>query len=95
MEWLRSIITDPSLAPFIAWHPYKKFLHKNGHETPMYDEPCTGKRWWNIQVHLHFASYDHDLQAGTSQKCPTFLIGGPIAIYHWSYGWMTAILQKV
>lgn len=52
IDWLKSIVTDPTLAPFIAWHPHKKFLFRDGYETPMYDEPCTGERWWNIQVGL-------------------------------------------
>lgn len=50
MKWLEGIISDPTLAPLISWYPYKKILCINGEEIPMYDEPCTGERWWDTQV---------------------------------------------
>ena len=70
MEWLKGIVTDPTLAHFIAWHPYKNFLHINGKETPMYDEPCTGQCWWNTQVFwdkLDFIFGSHHFAVKTTQ----------------------------
>ena len=50
LEWLTNIITDRSLAPEISWYPVQKYLCKGGRAICMYDEPVTGKMWWEVQV---------------------------------------------
>jgi hypothetical protein len=49
-EWLINIVTDSTLTPYISWYPIKKYLCKDGREIPLYDEPKTGQKWWNVQV---------------------------------------------
>lgn len=83
MEWLMGIVTDPTLAHFIAWHPYKKFLHTDRKETPMYDELCTGEHWWNIQVcfdqlYFIFGSYCFTVKTTQlSQMVATLFLATP------------------
>ncbi|KIJ58811.1 hypothetical protein HYDPIDRAFT_33775 [Hydnomerulius pinastri MD-312] len=45
-------ITDPTLAPFIFWHPVQKFIHCGGSEQQIFDESYTAMRWWDIQSSL-------------------------------------------
>jgi hypothetical protein len=50
LEWLIDVVTDSSLAQDILWYPIQKYLCKGNKVIRMYDEPVTGKMWWEAQV---------------------------------------------
>jgi hypothetical protein len=49
-EWIRSIVTDPTLCKSVYWYPVRKYLHDNGHITRLIDQPNTANKWWRVQV---------------------------------------------
>lgn len=50
LKWLIDVVTDSNLAQDILWYPIKKYLCKENKVVHMYDEPVTGKMWWEAQV---------------------------------------------
>jgi hypothetical protein len=49
-KWVVDLVTDPSLADVIVWHPSQKLLHDNGKVSRLYDEYHTADTWWRVQV---------------------------------------------
>ncbi|KAI5899758.1 uncharacterized protein SCHCODRAFT_02682721 [Schizophyllum commune H4-8] len=50
--WVRSIITDPALAPFLAWDAQEISKFDGAEWERILDEPWTGDRWSKIQDQL-------------------------------------------
>jgi hypothetical protein len=50
MEYLKDLVADKSLMQHSNFHAVKKMLCKAGKEQPLWDEPWTGKEWWNMEV---------------------------------------------
>ena len=53
LDWLLGLLRDETLVPFIQWHAVRKTLHTHKGVFPLYDEPETGKAWWDIDVSLN------------------------------------------
>ncbi|KAL1762610.1 hypothetical protein FB107DRAFT_267837 [Schizophyllum commune] len=51
-EWVQSILTDPALAPFLAWDAQKISKFDGTEWERILDEPWTGDRWHKIQGQL-------------------------------------------
>lgn len=52
MEWMRSVIRDPTLVTEFTWHAYKKELVINGEVDQIYDDPLSGSAAWENEVCL-------------------------------------------
>ncbi|KAL1712551.1 hypothetical protein EV715DRAFT_277922 [Schizophyllum commune] len=50
--WVQSILTDPALAPFLAWDAQKISKFDGAEWERILDEPWTGDRWHKIQGQL-------------------------------------------
>ncbi|KAJ7875714.1 hypothetical protein B0H14DRAFT_2568563 [Mycena olivaceomarginata] len=59
-KWIVDLLSDPTLASDIHWHPVRKFLFKDGVKVQLFDEPYTANKWWNIQNNLpHIPGLPH------------------------------------
>ncbi|KAJ7850594.1 hypothetical protein B0H13DRAFT_1644420, partial [Mycena leptocephala] len=59
-KWIVDLLSDPTLASNIHWHPVRKFLFKDRVKVQLFDEPYTANKWWNIQNNLpHIPGLPH------------------------------------
>ncbi|KAJ7461103.1 hypothetical protein FB451DRAFT_1341275 [Mycena latifolia] len=51
-EWIRSLVTDPSLAHVTAWKSRRMFYHEDGRRERFFTEPWTAERWYEVDTEL-------------------------------------------
>ncbi|KAJ7842571.1 hypothetical protein B0H14DRAFT_2586293 [Mycena olivaceomarginata] len=51
-EWIRSLVTDPSLASVTTWKSRRMFYCENGHREQFIAEPWTADRWYEADTEL-------------------------------------------
>lgn len=52
-DWVVGLVKDPSLAPFLQWHPMRKYREQGGQRQQFVDEPWSAEDWWEDQVSTH------------------------------------------
>jgi hypothetical protein len=50
MKHAEEMVGDPTLAEYSHFHAERKYLHRNNKVSEMWDEPWTGREWWDREV---------------------------------------------
>jgi hypothetical protein len=50
LDYVKELVTDQDLMPDSHFHPVRKSLVTGLSVKDVWDEPWTGKTWWDIQV---------------------------------------------
>ncbi|KAG1859232.1 hypothetical protein F4604DRAFT_1882756 [Suillus subluteus] len=50
-EWALDLLDTPVLAPHFVWDAQRVYKHNGTEFERFYNEPWTGDRWWDVQVH--------------------------------------------
>jgi Plavaka transposase len=54
MKWLQDLVTNPDLNEEWQWYAYHKFLHADGKETRLMDDPLSADAAWDFEVHIQW-----------------------------------------
>jgi hypothetical protein len=50
-DWALDLLDNPLLAPQFVWDACRVYKRNDTEFEHFFDEPWTGDRWWDIQVH--------------------------------------------